>query len=408
MSIQMIGIDHKKAGVEEREQFSFTKKSGKEAMEFIKSQPQVTGCVLLSTCNRMELYVNQENMQEKEDLYALLARCKGITTEKHRELFVEREGAEVVSHLFYLTAGLKSKIMGEDQILTQVKDALAQAREAEALDGALEVLFRRAITAGKKVKTEVSLDKENHSAADLAIKALKDKGFSPEGKKCLVIGNGMMGKITALALKEEGADVTVTVRQYKSGMVEIPEGCKRINYGERYELLGECDLVFSATASPNITLDRKHIEELHLKRPMIFIDLAVPRDIDPGIRELQGMSLYDIDDFSIDEKSEHMLMQYKKAAAILEDGAAEYISWLECRQFLPIIESISSKAAEDVGWRMGKELKAIKEQKDQMISKKAAKEASEKVIKHLLFLLRDELEPEQFRNCLEILQEGDQ
>lgn len=408
MGIQMIGIDHSIAGITEREKFSFTKKSAVAAMEYIKDQPEVSGCVLLSTCNRMELYIHREDTREPVDTKALLKELKGGTAEEYRSYFVEREGAEAVRHLFYLTAGLKSKIVGEDQILTQIKEALIPAREAQALDSVLEVLFRQTITAGKKVKSQVTIDKENYSAAHLAIKKLIDMGVSPRQKTCMVIGNGMMGKITALALKEAGADVTVTVRQYKSGIVEIPPGCERINYGQRYEFLPQCDLVFSATASPNITLEKSKIEELLLDHPVIFVDLAVPRDIDPLIREIDMASLYDIDDFSIDEKSENMLKQYREASAIIEDGVSEYMSWLECREFLPVIGLISRKAGEEVSWRMGKTIQKMKEAKEERQElTQAVSSASEKVIQHMLFLLRDEMEPEQFRNCLEILQEGD-
>ena len=144
-----------------------------------------------------------------------------------------------MEHLFYLTSGLKSQILAEDQIITQVKDALALSREAYCTDNVLEVLFRMAVTAAKKVKTQVSFSRANSSVIHQAIERLEDQGFSLQGKTCMVIGNGEMGKVTALALKEAGADVTVTVRQYRSGIVTIPQGCDRINYGERLEFLAK-------------------------------------------------------------------------------------------------------------------------------------------------------------------------
>lgn len=406
MRIQMIGIDHNLAEVEEREMFSFTRKSAMAALERLKKEPQIAGCVLIVTCNRMELYVHEEEMEEQTDLLRLLCEIKGADQEKCSRFFVKREGMEAVRHLFFLSAGLKSKIMGEDQILTQIKDALTMAREVYAADTVIEVLFRQAITAGKKVKTQVPMEKANFSAAHLALERLRELGFSPAGKKCMVIGNGMMGKITALALKDAGADVTVTVRQYRSGVVEIPEGCKRIFYGERYQLLKECDIVFSATASPNITIDKKEVVKAGLKKPVIFIDLAVPRDIDPDVQELDGVSLYDIDDFSIDRCSEAMNRQYEAASVILEEAVAEYGNWLECRNLLPAIQKISEAAAEDVNWRMGKAIQKLSTgEKETLELKQAVVTASEKVINRMLFSLRDELEPEVFRRCIEILEE---
>lgn len=399
----MIGIDHNLAEVKERELFSFTKKTAVEAMETLKQKPGISGLVLIFTCNRVELYVHGE---EELPLLELLCGIKGADVRENSRYFVKREGMEAVRHLFYLAAGLESKIMGEDQILTQVKDALVLAREVYATDTVLEVLFRQAVTAAKKVKTNVPVEKENSSAAHLALKRLKEMGFSPEGKECLVIGNGMMGKITALALKDAGADVTVTVRQYRSGIVEIPEGCNRIHYGQRYEKLKHCDIVFSATASPNITIDAEEVEQAGICKPMIFVDLAVPRDIDPKVRELPGISLFDIDDFSIDRQSDAMKSQYEAAASLLDAAVTEYRTWLECRDLLPSIQQISTKAGEDVSWRLGKTIvKYAPEEEGQKDLEDKITAASEKVVGHLLFSLRDELEPEVFRKCIEILED---
>ena len=164
-----------------------------------------------------------------------------------------RSGEEAVKHLFYLAGGLKSQILGEDQILTQIKDALNLSREHYASDGVLEVLFRMAATAGKKIKTEVPLAHGNPSVIHQALSSLREQGYDVQGKTCMVIGNGEMGKVAAQTLREAGGEVTVTVRQYRSGIVEIPAGCSRINYGERLDFLPKCDLAVSATASPNYT-----------------------------------------------------------------------------------------------------------------------------------------------------------
>ena len=153
------------------------------------------------------------------------------------------------------------------------------------------------MTGAKKVKTELILSTANASAVELAIKRLVDSGVDFTGKKCLVIGNGEMGKRAANALRALTEDVTVTVRQYRSGVVEIPKDCKRINYGERYNLIPECDIVVSATSSPNVTIRKEELVSCGVKPGTIFIDLAVPRDIEPEIREINGLTLYDIDDF---------------------------------------------------------------------------------------------------------------
>ena len=300
MSISMIGIDHNMAPVDIRAHFAFTKKNAGEAMEKIKNHKGIYGCVILSTCNRLEVWASVDD-DEEVCLYDCLCQLKGTTEDSYREYFVERKDKEAVEHLFYLTSGLKSQIIGEDQILTQVKDALNLARENFAADGVLEVLFRMAVTAGKRIKTEVPFSHGNPSVIHQAIGFLAQKGYSLKDKTCMVIGNGEMGKVAAQALREAGADVTVTIRQYRSGVVNIPLGCKRINYGERMKYVPQCDLVVSATASPNFTLREELFQNLQMKDELILIDLAVPRDIEPSIGKIQGITLYDMDSFRMEE-----------------------------------------------------------------------------------------------------------
>ena len=298
--ISMIGIDHSRAPVDIRALFSFTKKNAGEAMERVKEQEGVLGCVILSTCNRMELWISTTQDCER-DLYQQLCELKEIEDGDFQSYFTKRQEEEAVEHLFYLTSGLKSQILGEDQILTQVKDALTLAREHYTTDNVLEVLFRMAVTAGKKIKTNVAFSRGNPSVIHQAIQFLEKEDYTVRGKTCMVIGNGEMGKMAAQTLREAGADVTVTVRQYRSGVVNIPVGCKRINYGERMEYLPQCDLVVSATASPNFTLREELFAEIVLEKPLILIDLAVPRDIEPKLGEREEITLYDMDSFRLKE-----------------------------------------------------------------------------------------------------------
>ena len=157
-------------------------------------------------------------------------------------------------YLFRLASGLESKIVGEDQILTQIGDALTRSRTEFASDRTLEVLFREAITCAKQIKTNIRIAKNNSSAAAVALLRLQEMGYRFDVKKALVIGNGMMGKLAAQALIDAGADVTVTVRQYRSGVVDVPPQARRIGYKDRYEEIEDSDYIFSATASPNLTI----------------------------------------------------------------------------------------------------------------------------------------------------------
>lgn len=405
MSISMIGIDHSKAPVDIRAKFSFTKKRAVEAMKKLKEKHGILGCIILSTCNRMEVWVSTQDDKEIS-LYEFLCREKEVEKDEYQDYFMKRENEEAVRHLFYLTSGLKSQILAEDQIITQVKDALTLARDAYCTDNVLEVLFRMAVTAAKKVKTEVTFSRANTSVIHQAMERLRNQGFSFEGKTCMVIGNGEMGKVTALALKEAGADVTVTVRQYRSGVVNIPQGCKRINYGERMELLPDCDLVVSATASPNYTLTKENFEEIKLDAAsVVLIDLAVPRDIDPEIGKLQNVSLYDIDSFRIDAASPKLQASMQKAGEILDDQMKEFYDWFNGRDIFPRIEEIKADAVEDLNLRITKILKKTPmEQKDRESLLRAIDTAAGKVVNKMIFGLRDSLEQEAFLDCVEGLE----
>ena len=404
MSIFMLGIDHNMAPVDIRALFAFTRKNTGEALLKLKKEPGICGCIILSTCNRLELWVSTEE-NEKPELYQWLCRLKGIEGEEYRKYFISRENEEAVEHLFYLTSGLKSQILGEDQILTQVKDALSFAREEFTTDSVLEVLFRMAVTAGKKIKTEVPFSHGNPSVIHQAIRFLEEGGYHVRNKVCMVIGNGEMGKMAAQTLREAGADVTVTIRQYRSGVVNIPVGCSRINYGERMDYLPECDLVVSATASPNYTLTEELFEDVRVERPMILIDLAVPRDIDPEIRKKENITLYDMDSFRTSETPKELADNLEAAGKIVKEQMEEFLQWLDGRDIIPRIQEIKADAVEDLNLRIEKIFrKTPMEDSDREKLKKAVDTAAGKVVNKLIFGLRDSLNQDVFLECVEGLE----
>ena len=404
MSIFMLGIDHNMAPVDIRALFAFTRKNTGEALLKLKKEPGICGCIILSTCNRLELWVSTEE-NEKPELYQWLCRLKGIEGEEYRKYFISRENEEAVEHLFYLTSGLKSQILGEDQILTQVKDALSFAREEFTTDSVLEVLFRMAVTAGKKIKTEVPFSHGNPSVIHQAIRFLEEGGYHVRNKVCMVIGNGEMGKMAAQTLREAGADVTVTIRQYRSGVVNIPVGCSRINYGERMDYLPECDLVVSATASPNYTLTEELFEDVRVERPMILIDLAVPRDIDPEIRKKEKITLYDMDSFRTSEKPKELADNLEEEGKIVKEQMEEFFQWLDGRDIIPRIQEIKADAVEDLNLRIEKIFrKTPMEDSDREKLKKAVDTAAGKVVNKLIFGLRDSLNQDVFLECVEGLE----
>ena len=189
MAIIMCGIDHKKAGLDERSRFSFTSKKTEKAYEAFKADQRLGGCVLLSTCNRTEFWIHTRGHDAVSPTEILCSHL-GISAENSRDYFLEREGRTAVDHLFRLSAGLESRIIGEGQILTQVGDAIAFARSCYASDNTLEVLFRKAVTAGKRVRTETDLSTADRSVIHTALDRLAEDGFRPEGRRSTATGVG--------------------------------------------------------------------------------------------------------------------------------------------------------------------------------------------------------------------------
>ena len=425
MKREMLGIDHNLAPVDMRALFSFTKKQAGAFLEMLKGRPDVEGAVLLSTCNRTELYVSTGD-PFVSDLYGMICEAKGQPGEPYRDAWTCRSGMEAVTHLMELTAGLHSLIVGEDQILTQVKDALSLARACYATDKVTEVLFRQAVTTAKQSKSRMHIDHGDPSCATQAIAQFRAMGESFAGRVCMVIGNGMMGRLTAQALLNEGARVYVTVRQYHSGVVDIPRGASRIGYGERYAYIPRCDFIFSATASPNLTITREALAsciggvrpadggtdgrcrnealpEREGTAPQIYVDLAVPRDIDCGIDTLPGVRRYDIDDFA-SVKSGALQEQYRAVMELAGQGAQEFRSWYECRDLVPAVRQLARLAAEDVCWRMEPDFSRAAAHDLETVEVITA-QAAAKTVSRMLFRLRDGLSPEVFRDTLGMLEE---
>lgn len=221
----------------------------------------------------------------------------------------------------------------------------------------------------------------------------------------MVIGNGEMGKLAATVLRQAGADVTVTVRQYRSGMVDIPVGCRRIDYGNRMSILGDCDLVVSATASPNYTLTREGVRAVELKHELVLLDLAVPRDIDPEVKKLMHIRLYDIDYFKVDVLSDRLKENIAKAETILQEQMDEFYVWYECRDVIPRIQKLKENVAVDLDLRLHKILHDLPlETVSRERLEAQIEQAAEKVANKMLFGLRDNISSQAFRECVEGLE----
>ena len=336
MHIIMAGLDHSLASVALREKFSFTKTAVADAVAEFARKPGVQGAVLLSTCNRTELYLSLEDDQNVAP-DRLLCTAAGHPYEGYA--FVIREDEEAVRHLMEVASGLRSRILGEDQILSQVKTAAEISRQAQACDSALATLFRTAVTCGKQVKTNGHLTGVATSAAHMAVKAAQARLGSLSGKKGLVIGNGEMGRLAAGLLRDAGCTVSVTLRSYHHGETVVPAGCSVISYDDRYQAMSGMDLVISATTSPHHTIYRQDFLNIP-NAPRLLIDLAIPRDIEPSTGDLPGVTLFNVDDLGENLGADAEAIQ--QAQETISEYMERFHQWRVYRESLPALEEVKA------------------------------------------------------------------
>ena len=341
MNLTMTGIDFVHAPMAQRECVSFVRGQVQALLPQIAEMPGVSGCVLLATCNRTELYIHGEESASLDPL-AMLARAAGFDAAAFRGLSVTRSGEACVQHLMAVAAGLESQIFGDDQILTQVRDAAALARDAQAIDSVLDTLFRRAVTAGKRVRTEVRLTGVPASAAAAGVRRAQDFFGGLQGRRAVVIGNGEMGRLAATALRAQGCAVTVTLRSYHHGETIVPAGCDTFPYDRRCEVLEGADLAVSATTSPHFTLTAQQISDLR-QPPRLLLDLAMPRDIEQAAGEDARVTLYNLDDLGDLDDSRNAAAK-QAAARILDEEQAEFYRWHAYRKALPVIAAVKDTA----------------------------------------------------------------
>lgn len=339
MNLVMSGLDWNRAPIELRERLSFSRARILELDRQIREMPGVEGCVLLSTCNRTELYLS---CGEGQALCPDRMLCAAIPVayEPFAPSFVTRRGEDASRHLMEVAGGLHSLIWGEDQIVTQVKAAIQAAREAQSADAVLETLFRNAAAAGKEMKSQVQLTGVPHSAAQGGVQRLETLLGGLDQKRILVIGNGEMGRLAASLLQQAGSAVTVTLRSYRHGETRVPAGCAVIAYGERYAAMDGADAVVSATASPHYTITAQELSRLD-RPPRVLIDLAIPRDIEPQAASLAPGGLYNVDDLGVDTQREIP----RQAAEIVEKYLGRLAQWENYRACLPGLERVKQAVA---------------------------------------------------------------
>lgn len=390
----MIGIDFQQANIAIREPISLVQGQVETLLPKIRKYSGVLGCVLLCTCNRTELYLHVQNFDI--DPLVVLTQIIGVPYEVYQSISVIRKNDAVVHHLFEVAAGMQSQIFGDDQILSQVRNAITLSRKLGCADSILDTLFRHAVTGGKRVKTETRLIGVPTSAAHRAIEKAQQILGDLQGKRAVVIGNGEMGRLAAQLLVQVGCLVTVTLRTYRHGVTVVPAGCATHPYDERISIIENADLVVSATTSPHYTLTAKQL--CHLKRlPKLILDLAMPRDIDSTIGE--RTQVLNLDDFG--QLADENAADRKAAYEILEEEYAEFQAWHEYRKALPLIAEIKDTAVARVRYDHSFSERYADNDLDGLTEL-----AVHKTIDMLLGGMKEILTAAQIQSCLSKMQKG--
>ena len=345
MHLTMSGLDYSVASIALREQLSFTKNGVLDMDRLLAREPGLLGVVLLSTCNRTELYLSCAD-DRAPDPGELLCRAAGVDYAAFAHAFVVRRDEGCVRHLMEVACGLRSQILGEDQILTQVKTAITLAREAGTADNVLETLFRPAAACGKTAKTGGRLTGLPTSAAHQAVAALEERTGGLAGKRALAIGHGEMGRLAAGLLRDAGCSVTVTLRSYRHGETVVPAGCAVAAYDDRYEAMAGMDLLVSATTSPHYTVMAEPFTGV-ANPPKLLVDLAIPRDIQPDL----GEAMPDVVLLNVDDLSQRTGADAKELARIhgtIREYMERFYQWNNYRESLPVLEDVKNAVLDRV------------------------------------------------------------
>ena len=349
MNIAVIGINHNLSPISIRERVSFTDTKKIEAINILLDK-DIDEIVILSTCNRSEIYISCEDVEKGIEVVKAFYEEFFELGEVRNYLF-SKKNKEVIEHLFNVASGLDSVVLGEDQILGQVKDAHEFSMKLGATKKLFNRLFRDAITTAKEVKTITKISQQSLSISYIGIKLLKEKMVSLKDKNVLIIGLGKMNLLTIKYLQEENVGTIYisnrSIEKFKE-IQSIYDNIEYVDYKDRYNFLkdNEIDIVISATSSPHLVIRKEDMPSI--KNKIYFMDLALPRDIDYNMKKLDYAEVYCIDDLKyIQHKNDETRVQLSKEAyKIINDKIDEFILWEDISTIDPTIQSLNQKCNE--------------------------------------------------------------
>ncbi|SOC39025.1 glutamyl-tRNA reductase [Salinicoccus kekensis] len=352
MHVISLSLNYRKATVEEREKVQFNEVELTDALHKLRSEKSILETVLLSTCNRTEVYIVSDQVHTGK-YYAqnFLAEWFEVDLETIKKIIDVKVGEEAVEHLFYVTAGLDSMVLGETQILGQIRDAFIKAQDEKTTGTIFNKLFKEAITVAKKGHNDTDISKNAISTSYAAVQLINKIIDQKRDTKSLVIGAGEMSEQSIINLASNGIkDITIINRSADNARKLADKydcAYDTIEHLEGY--LMDTDIVLSSTSSRNyvITEDLIHnIQKKRANRPLILIDIAMPRDIEPATHQYENVYMYNVDDLQglIDSNLETRQQEAKKVEAMIRKAQDDFESWVNMLGVTPVIQALRTKA----------------------------------------------------------------
>ncbi|MBU0599400.1 glutamyl-tRNA reductase [bacterium] len=354
MKIITLGISYHKTPIEFREKVFFRKEALPLALTALKEAKEIKECVILSTCNRTEIYIVTDNlMGGKETLEKFISNYHQVKIEELKLYLWEKKDKEAMEHLIKVASGLDSMVLGEQQILGQVKEAYQIALENKTTAFIFNILFQKVLSIAKKIRTDTTIGEGAISISYAAVELAKRIFNDLNDKKVMIIGTGKMGELLIKHLVDNGIKQLLVVNRDLKKATELAEKFKgrAVSFDQLYKNIPLVDIVITSTNSPHYVIKMDHIKDIlkRRKNKIIFlIDIGLPRNIEPEVNSLESLILYNLDDLKVVVEANKRARSKKVKAAekIINQELPEIISWYRSLEFVPLIHEIKKKIEE--------------------------------------------------------------
>ncbi len=356
-----VGLNHKGAAVELREKLAIGDREHADVLRAIKDHAECSELLVVSTCNRVEVYGVAAAGSGMAEVMPTLAHMREVPRDALSGTLFRRTSADAARHIFRVAASLESIVVGEPQILGQVKDALSRARESGAVGPVLDRCMSLAFKCAKRVRTETEIARGGASVPSVAVDLARSIFGELAGSAVLVVGAGEMAEQAAIHLTAAGASEIVVVNRSVDRGERLAD-----QVGGRFEpwdnlddQLGRADIVVGSTGSRLPIIDRKRLKPVMKRRryrPLFFVDIAVPRDIEPGVTRLENVYLYNVDDLQniVHDNMRTRIDEAERADAIVDEELSGFLTWMRSRSVGPLLGKLQAHGRDIVAAELAK------------------------------------------------------